>query len=206
MGIYRGATGTGTAVPAYSNNTINELESYADTASTKANEASASAAVASTQANESATAAFNAQASAQAAEAAYDDFDDRYLGDKTSDPTLDNDGDPLVQGALYFNTNTSVLRVYNGSTWQDATSAQGLTQQEADALYEPKLDGTTRQKFFRRDDAPDVVTDGLQEGDMWYETDTEDVYFWREIDTNVFSWVLFSTGTDDSDTLDGGSY
>lgn len=204
MGIFRGSTGSGTATPAYSDNVLTELEGYADTASTKANEATISAQTANTAANSAST-------SAVAAEAAYDDFDDRYLGDKASDPTLDNDGDPLVTGALYFNTTTSVLRVYNGSTWQDATSSQGggfLTQTTADTLYEPKLDGTTRQKFFRRDTAPDIVTDGLQEGDMWYETDTENVYFWREdlVETNVFSWVLFSTGTDNSDTLDGGSY
>jgi len=43
MGIFRGATGTGTANPAYSDNVLNELEGYADTASTKANEAAGSA-------------------------------------------------------------------------------------------------------------------------------------------------------------------
>jgi hypothetical protein len=36
-----------------------------------------------------------------AAAAILDSFDDRYLGAKASDPTLDNDGNPLVVGALY---------------------------------------------------------------------------------------------------------
>ena len=216
MGIYRGATGTGTAVPAYSNNTINELEGYADTASTKADEAAGSASnalssafSASTSASEAQTSASEAQTSAVAAEAAYDDFDDRYLGDKASDPTVDNDGDPLVTGALYFNTTTDVLRVYNGSSWQDATSGQGggfLTQTTADTLYEPILTDTTRQQFFRAPSTNPPATASLLEGDMWYETDTENIYFWRETGTNVFSWVLFSTGTDNSDTLDGGNY
>ena len=202
MGIYRGATGTGTATPAYSDNVLNELEGYADTASTKADEANASAQTATTAANSAST-------SAIAAEAAYDDFDDRYLGDKTSDPTVDNDGDALVTGALYFNTTTNVLRVYNGSTWQDATASQGggfLTQTTADTLYEPILTDTTRQQFFRAPSTNPPATASLLEGDMWYETDTEDIYFWRETGTNVFSWVLFSTGTDNSDTLDGGHY
>lgn len=220
MGIFRGATGTGTANPAFSDNVLNELEGYADTASTKADEAAGSASnalssasnaatsadQASTSADEAETSANNSLASAQAAEAAYDDFDDRYLGDKASDPTVDNDGDALVEGVLYFNTTTSVLRVYNGTAWQDATSAQGLTQVEADALYEPILTNTTRQQFFRAPSTNPPVTAGLLEGDMWYETDTENIYFWRETGTNVYSWILFSTGTDNSDTLDGGHY
>jgi hypothetical protein len=36
--------------------------------------------------------------------AAYDSFDDRYLGPKATDPALDNDGNALVVGALYYNT------------------------------------------------------------------------------------------------------
>ncbi len=47
-----------------------------------------------------ATAAEDAADSAALAVATYDLFDDRYLGDKTSLPTVDNDGAPLVDGAL----------------------------------------------------------------------------------------------------------
>ena len=46
-----------------------------------------------------------------------DDFDDIYLGSKSSDPSLDNDGDPLETGALYFNSVSGVLKVFNGATW-----------------------------------------------------------------------------------------
>jgi len=46
-----------------------------------------------------------------------DEFSDLYLGSKASDPTVDNDGDPLVTGAIYFNTTTNALKVYNGATW-----------------------------------------------------------------------------------------
>ena len=42
------------------------------------------------------------EAAQAAAEAALDNFDDRYLGAKTSDPTVDNDGDPLIDAALYL--------------------------------------------------------------------------------------------------------
>lgn len=61
-----------------------------------------------------------AAASAAAAAASYDSFDDRYLGPKASDPTLDNDGNALLQGALYFNTTTNSMKVYEGSSWLNA--------------------------------------------------------------------------------------
>ena len=44
-----------------------------------------------------------AAASAAAAAASYDSFDDRYLGAYASNPTLDNDGNSLITGAIYFN-------------------------------------------------------------------------------------------------------
>jgi hypothetical protein len=61
--------------------------------------------------------ATDAESEAGAAAALYDLFDDRYLGAKSADPTVDNDGDPLAAGALYFNTTSGVMRVYSGSAW-----------------------------------------------------------------------------------------
>jgi hypothetical protein len=72
-------------------------------------------------ASTSATSANNAKTAAEAARdqtlAVYDSFDDRYLGTKASDPTVDNDGDPLVAGSLYFNSVSGVMRLYTGSAW-----------------------------------------------------------------------------------------
>ena len=62
----------------------------------------------------SATASLN---SANAAATTYDQFDDRYLGSKSSAPTVDNDGNALLTGALYFNTTTNVMNVWTGSAW-----------------------------------------------------------------------------------------
>lgn len=47
----------------------------------------------------------------------YDLFDDRYLGPKTVDPTLDNDGAALVTGTIYYNTTSSIMRVWSGTSW-----------------------------------------------------------------------------------------
>jgi hypothetical protein len=66
------------------------------------------------------TAAENAQA---AAEAALDTFDDKFLGAKASDPTLDNDGAALTDGALYFDTTNDIMKVYDlsNTTWRQLT-------------------------------------------------------------------------------------
>ena len=89
----------------------------ASTASTKASEAATSATNSATSATESETAKTAAEAAKDAALAALDSFDDRYLGAKASDPTLDNDGNALVAGALYYNTTSDVMKVYEGSSW-----------------------------------------------------------------------------------------
>jgi len=91
--------------------------SSASSASTQASNASTSASTASTQATNAASSATAAASSAAAAAASADAFDDTYLGAKSSDPSVDNDGDALTSGDLYFNTSTNRLRVYNGSAW-----------------------------------------------------------------------------------------
>jgi hypothetical protein len=78
-----------------------------------------------------ATAAESAKTAAEAAQAAaelaLDNFTDTYLGAFASDPTVDNDGNPLTTGDLYFNTTSNELKVYNGSAWQvAAVSTAGL--------------------------------------------------------------------------------
>ena len=97
----------------------------ATTASTSATTSATNAANSATASANSATASANsATASANSATAAansFDDFDDRYLGAKSSDPSVDNDGDALITGALYFDTTLGAMKVYTGSTWQTVT-------------------------------------------------------------------------------------
>jgi len=64
-----------------------------------------------------------AAASATAAAASYDSFDDRYLGAKSSAPSVDNDGNALATGALYWNTTSSAMQVWSGTAWGGITSA-----------------------------------------------------------------------------------
>ena len=89
----------------------------ATTATTKASEASTSATNASSSATTASSAATAAESARDSTLAAFDSFDDRYLGSKTANPTLDNDGNALVGGALYFNSVDEVMKVYTGSQW-----------------------------------------------------------------------------------------
>jgi hypothetical protein len=93
------ATSNATAALGYSSNSSN----FANNASNFANTAS--------------NAANAANSARDAALAAADNFDDLYLGQKNSDPAVDNDGDPLTPGDLYFNNSSNTLKYYTGSTW-----------------------------------------------------------------------------------------
>jgi hypothetical protein len=120
-------TGLGTPTDAADATT----KAYTDSILGSATSAATSAAAAATSASNAATSASNAASSvtasassasasassAAAAASTYDDFDDRYLGDKSSDPTVDNDGNALLTGALYFNTTSDAMKVYTGSSW-----------------------------------------------------------------------------------------
>ena len=64
--------------------------------------------------------AASAAADAASAAASFDSFDDRYLGSKVSEPTVDNDGDPLLEGALYWNSTSNQMFIYNGVAFETA--------------------------------------------------------------------------------------
>ena len=63
-----------------------------------------------------------AQAAAEAARdstlTAFDNFDDRYLGAKASEPNVDNDGDPLLAGHFILTRpTTKSMQVPPGSAY-----------------------------------------------------------------------------------------
>lgn len=100
----------------------------ANSATASANSATASATSATNSANSataSASSATSAASSATSAAASFDDLDDRYLGAKSSAPSVDNDGDALGTGALYWNTTSNKLFVWDGSAWQQGSFTAG---------------------------------------------------------------------------------
>jgi hypothetical protein len=89
--------------------------------------AATSASNASTSASNASSAQTAAEAARDATLAAYDSFDDRYLGTKAADPTLDNDGNALLAGALYFNSVSQLMKLYTGTAWVAAyVSGEGF--------------------------------------------------------------------------------
>ena len=130
----------------------------ATTATTQATSATGSASAAAGSATAAAGSATAADASAVAAASSaastaslLDSFDDRYLGPKAVAPTLDNDGNALVVGALYFDTAVGKMRVYTASGWIDASSAS----QAALTIY--RYTATAAQTTFSGADVNAVV-------------------------------------------------
>jgi len=127
-------TGLGTPT----NNADATTKLYVDGILGSATAAATSAAAAATSASNAATSEGNAATSASTASTAatnaansYDAFDDRYLGSKTAAPSVDNDGNALLTGALYWNSVGNVMYVYTGSSWAAAGSAVNGTSERS---------------------------------------------------------------------------
>jgi hypothetical protein len=141
------------AVATEVNDDATAAASGASTATTQASNAAASASAAAGSASAAAGSASAAASSASSAAASYDSFDDRYLGAKVSDPTVDNDGNSLLTGALYWNNTAGEMRVWDGSAWVQTyvpagsyatlTGAQTLTNKTISAgAYTGSVDQT----------------------------------------------------------------
>jgi hypothetical protein len=118
------ANSAGSSAAAASNSAVNANNS-AGAASASAFEASSSAASASSNASVTSSNLASIQT-------IFDNFDDRYLGSKTSDPSLDNDGNPLLVGSIYWNSVEGYLKFYNGTSWE-APSASAANSASAAA-------------------------------------------------------------------------
>jgi hypothetical protein len=93
-------------------------------AATSANSSAVEALSSLTSASSASVSASSAATSASSAATTYDNFDDRYLGSKSSAPTVDNDGNTLLVGAIYWNSTLNNMYVWSGTTWvQIATTS-----------------------------------------------------------------------------------
>lgn len=127
----------------------------ATTATTKAGEALASANAAAASASSADTSAGQAAGSASDAADIFSDMDKRYLGAKSTEPSTDNQGQPLQVGAVYYDTALGKVRTWNGSAFVEGisavagvTSVNGATgavtgiQKETGPKYTLDTDGT----------------------------------------------------------------
>ena len=177
------------------------VSTAADVVSTNADVVSTNADVVTTGNN--VTAAQAAQTGAQtaqtAAEAALDTFTDQYLGSLSSDPTVDNDGDPLTDGDLYFNTTDNVMKVYDlGNTQWKQLTPTSAQQTNIDTVAgdianvnttASNISGINSFAERYRVGSTDPTT-SLNEGDLFYNT-TDDVlkYYngsaWQNIQAGI---------------------
>jgi hypothetical protein len=88
---------------------------------------------------------------ARIAQYASDSFSQVYLGAKDVAPTVDNNGNPLVEGALYFNTVDGLLYVWYGTAWVPFIGAEVVTINDTQTI--------TGQKTFTQNIIGNVVGD-----------------------------------------------
>ncbi|MEN6629996.1 MAG: hypothetical protein ABFC42_10150 [Sulfuricella sp.] len=174
--------------------TLGDLNTWADQANTVAGEVNANkvsaesaASTATTQAGlatTSATNAFNSAAaagvsetnaanSASAAAASYDAFDDRYLGAKAADPALDNDGNALLTGAMYWNTGINRMKCYTGSAWAvEFAAADTVSNAPAG-----NISATTVQAAINELDTEKLAVGTPQDTKLFAKADSSSVVF-----------------------------
>ncbi len=89
-----------------------DIQTYVDQAEAAQEAAETAQTGAETAETNAETAETGAETAQAAAELALDEFTDMYLGIKETEPTVDNDGDALVHGAIYYNSDDQKLYIY----------------------------------------------------------------------------------------------
>lgn len=93
------------------------------------------------------------------------------------------------------------------SAAQSILTAAGLTFTPHGGITATNVQEALEQltdQSFRSDTAP--TGSNLQEGDLWYDTDDDQLYVYRETSSNVFEFVPLAAATDTMDNLDGGLF
>ena len=152
-------------------------------ASNSATAASTSETNAATSETNAASSAANASQNETNAEVAWGSFDARYLGAKSTAPSIANDGDPLIEGALYWNTTDSVMYVYTNGGWgvtQSGLAAVATSGDYNDLVNVPPSTASSIVKY-----ASDPS--GASEGDVYYNTVNDNIRFFDGL-----AWVSIS--------------
>ena len=107
------AAGHVTSALGHANTAAGHATNAASSATASANSATAAASSATSSASQASAAAASAASSA----GKLDEFDDLYLGVKSADPSVDNDGDALTSGDMYYNHSSNQFKIYDVYVW-----------------------------------------------------------------------------------------
>ena len=110
---------------------------------------------------------------------------------------------PTTQVTVEENLTTVNLAASSAATLNAATvsfTSEGVLNASnvQDAIEE------LRDQFYRSDTAP--TGNNLDEGDLWYDTDDDQLKVYRETSTNEFEFVPLAAATGTMDNLDGGLF
>jgi len=109
-------------------------------------------------------------------------------------------------------SNTTTITI-SSAVSGTATDAAGISFNnpagtlEDETTVEGALNFLANQ-FFVQTSAPTSSTTDLAEGDLFYDTDDNQLKIYREVSTGTFSFVPIMIGNDsaDSDTVDAGAF
>lgn len=90
---------------------------------------------------------------------------------------------------------------------EGVTSASGITLVPYTTVTATNVQTALEQladQFFRSASAP--TGGNLAEGDLWYDTDDDQLKVYRETSLNNFEFVPLASATDTMDNLDGGLF
>ena len=109
-------------------------------------------------------------------------------------------------------SNTTTLTI-SSAVAGAATAAQGITYNNPVGTLsdENTVEGALNflaNQFFVQTTAPTSSTTDLAEGDLFYDTDDNQLKIYREVSTGTFQFVPIMIGNDssDSDTVDAGAF
>jgi hypothetical protein len=103
----------------------------------------------------------------------------------------------------------TTLEVFNTSIPIISTEAAGVSSTAYGSITATTVQGALEQladQNFRQAAVPTGVTVG--EGDIWYDTDDDELKIYRETSTGVFQWapIMLGTPPGDSDIVDAGAF
>ena len=146
-------------------------------------------------------AAASASSSAASAAQSFDDFDDRYLGSKNADPTTDNDGNPIIVGALYWNAPLAKMKAWDGSAWtfwSGDISGPASSTDTAIAIFDGASGKKVKGSAAKVNAAGDVISNGAQVGQSGTASNN---FHWRNLLDGLLRLTRGNAGTPITDVM-----